>query len=187
MSSARSLHQTLRFAFQLKACVLISLAARERCNSLHESKILSGLRRSSHRTVSMIFAASDLEKPPRRRIAWQSSSVQATIRFPARVRYACHKYGRRRIGKARQCWRAASCAHRCAANYEWRIAISSRFSTPQRLRFLQIETRNPQRLAAHLSISTIAAEPGDLLKKTGRAHRRPPKSPVKRCEALRSS
>ncbi len=83
MSSACSLHQTVRFAFQLKARVLMSLATCERCNSSHESKILSGSRRSSHRTVSMIFAASDLEKPPRRRNAWQSSSVQATIRSPA--------------------------------------------------------------------------------------------------------
>ena len=36
---------------------------------------------------------------------------------------------------------AASCAKRCAANFECRIVISSKFSTPHRLRFMQTARR----------------------------------------------
>ena len=36
---------------------------------------------------------------------------------------------------------AASCAKRCAANFECRMVTSSKFSTPQRLRFMQTARR----------------------------------------------
>jgi len=36
---------------------------------------------------------------------------------------------------------AASWANRCAANLEWRMVICSKFSTPHRLRFMQMARR----------------------------------------------
>ena len=101
--------------------------------------MLSGLRFSSPKTVSMIFAVSDLENPRLRRKLSRSSSVRATIRSRAALMPATNGAGEE-LAKLVSAG-AASCAKRCAANLECRIVISSKFSTPHRLRFMQTARR----------------------------------------------
>src|SRR5450631_4065823 len=100
-----------------------------------KSNRLSGGRPSSCNTVSMIFAVSDLENPRLRKNPSRSSSVRATIRSRAALIPAMNGAGEESAKRVRA--GVASWAKRCAANLEWRMVISSKFSTPQRLRFTQ--------------------------------------------------
>ena len=104
-----------------------------------KSKTLSGLRPSSASTVSMIFAVSAFEKPRLRRNSLRSSSVRATIFSRAALMPLTKGIGEelaKRVSAG-----AASCAKREAAYFEWRMVISSKSSTPQRLRFWQTARR----------------------------------------------
>src|SRR5262249_23709322 len=85
------------------------------------------------------FAVSDLEKPRLRRNSLRSSSVRATIFSRAALMPFTNGIGEelaKRVSAG-----AASWAKREAAYFEWRIVISSKSSTPQRLRFWQTARR----------------------------------------------
>jgi hypothetical protein len=88
-----ALHQAFGFAFQFKPRVLMSLAAGNRGDALHEIKMLSELRFSSPKTDSMIFDGSDLEKSFLRRKLSRSSSLRATIRCRAALMPATNGTG----------------------------------------------------------------------------------------------
>lgn len=135
----RDLQSALCFSFQFKTRILVSLPRANAVMPCTKSKMLSGLRFSSPRTVSMILDASDLENPPLRRKVSRSSSVRATIRCRAALTPATNSAGEE-LAKLVNVG-AASCAKRCAANFEWRMVISSKFSTPQRLRFIHTARR----------------------------------------------
>ena len=137
--SGDALHQAPRLAFELQPCILMRLAARNGGDAPHESKMLSGLRFSSPRTASMTFDISAFEKPFLCKKLSRSSSVRATIRCSAAAMPATNGADDE-LAKFVNAG-AASWAKRCAANFECRIVICSKFSTPQRLRFMQTARR----------------------------------------------
>jgi hypothetical protein len=119
--------------------------------------MLSGLRFSSPRTVSMIFVVSDLENPLLRRNDSRSSSVRATIRSRAALIPATTGAGEE-LAKLVNAG-AASCAKRCAANF--RVPdrdLLEILDTPEiavHADGTKIEASNPERLAANLAIPAI--------------------------------
>ena len=121
-----------------------------------KSKIDSGGRPSSARTVSMILPASASENPCRRRKSVRSSSVLATIR-PRAASMPLTKILGEDFAKFSSAG-AASCAKRLAAYLLWRMVVSSKSFTPHLLLLRQaapIEARDAERLAANLGIPAI--------------------------------
>jgi hypothetical protein len=118
--------------------VLVGLVAGD-CRNGTKSKMLSGLRPSSAITVSITLAVSDLLNPRLRRKSVRSSSVRATMRSRADLMPLMNGMGEELANRVSA--GAASGAKREAANFEWRIVISSKSSTPQRLRFWQTARR----------------------------------------------
>ena len=86
----------------------------------------------------MTFDVSDLENVFAQKLS-RSSSVRATIRCRAALMPATNGAGDE-LAKLVSAG-AASWANRCAANLEWRMVICSKFSTPQRLRFMHTARR----------------------------------------------
>src|SRR5579871_6790967 len=104
-----------------------------------KSKMLSGGRPSSVSTASMILPVSALENPRRRRNSVRSSSLCATIRSRAALMPLTKGMGEE-LAKFNSAG-AASWANLFAAYLEWRMMISSKSSTPHRLRFWQTARR----------------------------------------------
>src|SRR3546814_9075900 len=100
----------------------------------------------------MIFAVSVLEKPFLRRKESRSSSERATMR-PRAVLMPSMKLMAEELAKVSSTG-AASWAKRLSANFEWRIEISSKFSTPHRLRFMQT-ARREKRSEEHTEIQAL--------------------------------
>jgi hypothetical protein len=78
-------------------------------------------------------------RPFLRRKLSRSSSVRVTISCRAAAMPATNGAGEE-LAKLVNAG-AASWAKRCEANFEWQIVICSKFSTPQRLRFMQTARR----------------------------------------------
>jgi hypothetical protein len=142
------------FAFQLKPRVLMSLAAGNRGDALHESKMLSGLRFSSPKTASMTFDVSDLENPLLRRRLSRSSSVWATMRCRAALMPATNGAGEE-LAKLFSAG-AASWAKRCAGEFRMPdrdlLEILDAPEIAVHTDRAEIEARNPKRLAADFAI-----------------------------------
>ncbi len=138
-SGGRPVEQFLGPGFEIEPRVLVRLVPRDRGDALDEVEHGLGLAAFLASTVSMILAVSALPNPRFLRNSVRSSSVArddtlASLAMP--LMNGCGEELAKRVSAG-----AASCVKREAAYFEWRMAISSKSSTPQRLRFWQTARR----------------------------------------------